>query len=206
MIPCVHLAGVQSRAKYLLFPVSIACLATFCMILMDQWYKGVAAIQNKFSLIKTDLQSLPRRLRNAYLVFLWIGAPTVNAVVPMIVFDDKTSLNWAYCLSVTYNGILSIVVSSVLVYTTFQLIISCTPDKEVGLSDDLSAVLRKVNTTTVNTTLPLSGSLRPQPHLLVLIFCLALVEDRAGDLVRVHHRGDPVHHLSRVDGGDRDPD
>lgn len=135
---------MESRAKYLLFPLPIACLATFAVLLVEQWFRAVASIQNKFAKTKAGDNALPGHFKVIYLAFCWGGTILVNTIVPMIVFDDKTKLNWAYSFSITFNGILGFVVVSLLIISTWQLLQACVPEAGLEATGDLAAVLKKV--------------------------------------------------------------
>jgi len=140
----MHLAGVQSRARYLVFPWLIAPVFTIATILVDQWYKAAATIQNKFSKLKADQDQMPKKVKYAILTLVWGGNILVGTIVPMIVFDDPTQLNWAYVSNFSVVGFITVFYFYILVRTTWRLVQVCTPEHEGDLTEDLAGVLRKV--------------------------------------------------------------
>jgi len=112
---------------------------------MDQWYSAATTIQNKFSNVKADQFKMPRRLKYTLLSLVWGGNISIGTIVPMIVFENHTQLNWSYAAFYSFNGAITAAYFFVVLYTTGRLIKVCTPGDGTPLTEDLAAVLRKVS-------------------------------------------------------------
>jgi len=170
IIMCMHLSGVQSRARYLLFCFPFMPLATAYLLTLDQWYKATAAIKNKITATNSgDDDSVSKIARPINLVLIWIGNPIIATIIPMIVYDDKFSLNWAYAGSITYQGLVALNIQVVLTVVTYRLLRACTPEGGVEQTDDLKAVVQKVNNSTSNHPRLVAPISPPVPSLFVSV-------------------------------------
>jgi len=85
---------------------------------MDQWYSAATTIQNKFSNVKADQFKMPRRLKYTLLSLVWGGNISIGTIVPMIVFENHTQLNWSYAAFYSFNGAITAAYFFVVLYTT----------------------------------------------------------------------------------------
>jgi len=199
---CMHLSGVQSRARYLLFCFPFMPLATAYLLTLDQWYKATAAIKNKITATNSgDDDSVSKIARPINLVLIWIGNPIIATIIPMIVYDDKFSLNWAYAGSITYQGLVALNIQVVLTVVTYRLLRACTPEGGVEQTDDLKAEVQKVNTSTSNRPRLVAPISPPLP--LLPFHCLSrLAQACAVVLGQQYRAARPCLQLLRMDGRD----
>jgi len=169
IIRCMHLGGVQSRARCLLFCFPFMPLATAYLLTLDQWYKATSLIKNRITSTESGEDNLSKLARPINLVLIWIGNPIIASVIPMIVYDDKFSLNWAYAGSITYQGLVALNIQIGLTLMTYRLLRACTPEGGVEQTDDLKAVVQKVNTSTSNHPRLVAPISPPIPSLFVSV-------------------------------------
>jgi hypothetical protein len=148
MIAAVHLGGVQSIGRYILFSTPLTALFNGALNLVELWFNAVSAIHHKYAGQEVVSQTR-RKVVFVIRIFSFVGFSTMFVILPMIFYTNKFTLNWIFSFAQSFNGLMCVFVFTLLTHTTYKLRSACMPLKGIQEATDLQAVIGKVNHKTI---------------------------------------------------------
>jgi len=116
IINAMHLGGVQSSFRYLLYFLPPTLILVNTILKIEVWFVTTSSIKNMMMAdARTD--SIRLIVKNASLFLSVIGLLLLGTILPIVYYDDKFSLNWFYTFFIFYFclwGTLLLVVLAVL--------------------------------------------------------------------------------------------
>jgi len=160
------LAGVQSRARYLVYALPMSTIVFEGVLKVEQWVCATQQIQRK----PINPKSVLRRQQIAWVVasITMVGFIVLQTVLPMALYDNKYTLNWLWVSMISFTGIISFSITAFLFLFGIIFIRECKAAIETG-SNHLKPVVDKVKTNK-QTSRPFF----PLDHLRLYLFGLSL--------------------------------
>jgi len=122
LIMVLHLAGVRSSARYLLYSVWYGTIFIFAHCLLYLLNKG-------------HYKQFNRRLRGFLIVggcFCSTGFVLLFTILPMVFSENPFALNWVYSFAVFFDGLCTASFGACLMYASMKLSNHWQPSPEVG--------------------------------------------------------------------------
>ena len=160
------LAGVQSRARYLVYGLPLSPIIFEGILRLEQWVSASRQIRKKTIDAKTASrqQYIAWGLATATLV----GFIILQTILPMALYDNKYALNWLWVSMISFTGLISFSITAFLFLYGIIFIRECKGAIQTG-SNNLKPVVDKVKTNK-QTSRPFF----PLDHLRLYLFGLSL--------------------------------
>lgn len=137
----MHLAGVQSRGRYLVFALPLGMILFGGVFKVSQWTTASQQIQRK---------AVTREYLHRQKIITWVLACLVLAgflllqtILPMVLYDNKWALNWLWVSVIAYTGAIGFFISLFLIIFGTHLFRECQQAMDNG-NHALKPVIDKV--------------------------------------------------------------
>lgn len=140
----MHLAGVQSRYRYLVYFLPAALIVGNTVLKVDLWFSTTSQIKNMMAL-RTETQRLQVMARNITMAVLTLGLLLFGTVLPIIYYDNKLALNWFYTFFNFYLDLGASILLLLLAFLNSILARKCLMVLEADPDPALAALAQKVS-------------------------------------------------------------
>jgi len=151
-INAMHLAGVQSCYRYLLYFVPMSMIIMNLVNKIDVWIITTKSIRK---LVDPQYARTKHIFKAKCVVNVLCTATFILlfTLLPIVYYDNKTSLNWLYSFAVVSMGVIGGTVGGGLTYLNYRLYKLCQ-EAAFKLDEDIQAAVDKVTIQTNSQRYP----------------------------------------------------
>ena len=142
VINSMHLAGVQSRYRYLVFCLPMGVMIINAILKVDMWFVTTSSVRKM--IMSTDhSETLRGYFKGIMIGIAVVGHLLLGTILPIVYYDDLWALNWLFSFYIFFMGMMAFSLAACLAGFIRYIIVRCEQSLVAVASDDLRLAIEK---------------------------------------------------------------